>query len=74
MNSLLGVLVGLAMIAGGALVYRYADGLAGVRTRALPAGVAGAPGEGQEMKVALNRAFALGAAVLGAATVLVSLT
>jgi hypothetical protein len=74
MNSLLGVLVGLAMIAGGALVYRHADGLAGIRTRALPAGVAGAPGDGQELEVALNRAFALGAVLLGVATVLVYLT
>ncbi|MFC6954442.1 hypothetical protein [Halorubellus litoreus] len=74
MNSLLSVVLGFAMIVGGLLVYRYADGIAGVRTRALPAGVAGAPGDGQELKVALNRAFALGAVVLGAATVLVSLT
>ncbi|WP_227132960.1 hypothetical protein [Halorubellus salinus] len=74
MNSLQGVVLGLALVVGGVLVYRYAEGLAGVRTRALPAGVAGAPDDGPVMKVALNRAFALGAVVLGIATVLVSLT
>lgn len=73
MNSVVGVVVGLALVVGGALVYRYADGIVGVRTRARPAGLAGASDDGLALKVALNRAFALGAVVLGVATILVSI-
>ncbi|WP_323676050.1 hypothetical protein [Halorubellus sp. PRR65] len=73
MNSLQGVVLGVGMVVGGVLVYRYAEGLAGVRTRNAPAGVPGAPDDGPVMKVALNRAFALGTVLLGLATVLYSL-
>lgn len=73
MNALLGFLLGVAMIVGGALVFRHAEGLVGARTRAAATSVGGPADDGLELKIALNRAVALGTAVLGVATILVSL-
>jgi hypothetical protein len=69
MQSFLGVLFGLAMVVGGVLVFRYAEGLAGVRYRPAATGIGAGRTKGPALEVALNRAFALGVVVLGIVTV-----
>lgn len=69
MDPVQGVVLGLAMVVGGLLAFRHAPGLAGSRTNAIPAGVPTARRDGRELKMALDRAFALGAVALGVAIV-----
>jgi hypothetical protein len=74
MVVLWGVVVGLLLVVGGLLVFRFADRIVGFQPpRSVPA--AGRPGRdgGRALEVALNRAFAIGVVLLGVATVLFSI-
>ena len=73
MNALFGVAVGAGMVVGGALGFRHAEALAGDRTRPHAGGVAGTRDDGVAMAVALHRGVALASALLGVATLLLSL-
>jgi hypothetical protein len=74
MNSLLGVALGASMVVGSVLAFRYADVLAGGRTRRAAGDVAGSGGGGVGLRVALNRGVALATALLGVATVVLFLS
>ncbi|NHN43258.1 hypothetical protein G9C85_16700 [Halorubellus sp. JP-L1] len=70
MDPIVGVVIGLAMVVGGGLVFRHAEELSGLHAGVVPAGGTGRRGDALALKVALTRSFALGAAVLGVATAL----
>lgn len=72
MNSLVGLMAGMVMLVGAALVFRYAELLAGGRSNATSTVGSVRSSGPHALHVALNRGVALGVALLGCFTIATS--